>query len=65
MRRGRQARDFDAARGQQRALMADLAGGPSPCGGLGGVGDAYGGDAARRGVLGDGFPRSRSLGAAA
>ena len=31
----------------------------------GGVGGGYGGDCARRGVLGDGFARSRPLGVAA
>ena len=66
LRQGRAARDFDAVRGQQQDLMAALWV-PPPSGaaagvGLGGVGDGYGGDVARRGVLGDGFPRRCSQG---
>ena len=69
LRQGRAARDFDAVRGQQQDLMAALWGpsawpllGTAAGIGLGGVGDGYGGDIARRGVLGDGFPRRCSPG---
>ena len=65
-RAGRTARDFKYSRGQQVRVLAMVCGAQSSEGheGPGGVGGGYGGDCVRRGVLGDGFARSGSLGAA-
>ena len=65
-RAGRTARDFEYSRGQQVRVLAVVCGAPPSEGyeGPGGVGSGFGGDRVRRGVLGDGFARSGSLGAA-
>ena len=62
---------FVAARGKvetkaQVRVLAVVCGAPPSEGyeGPGGVGSSFGGDRVRRGVLGDGFARSGSLGAA-